>query len=152
MKKQTNSPMDAVSNIESYLEELVAKFPKMSEKLGEIIVSIAPWLTILSLIMLVPAILAIFGMGDFFGPLTMMSGVSYGYSIVISSIGSIVTFILYAMALSGLFKRQNSAWTKMFWAYLVSLIVNLLNFELGNLIIGGLVGAYVLFSVKKYYK
>lgn len=151
MNKQMNSTKATLSSIEKYLEELVAKFPKMPDKGAGIVVSIAPWLTVLSLIMLVPVILALFGMSAFV-PFTMMAGVSYGYGVIVSGIGSVIIFILYATALSGLFNRQKAAWDKLFLAYLVGLAMDVINFQLGSLIIGGAVGAYILFSVKKYYK
>jgi len=152
MKNQTSSPKDILANIESYLEELVEKFPKMSDKAAEIIVSISPWGAILGITMLIPVVLTLFGLNAFLSPFAMMSSVGFGFSMITSSIGSIALIILYGMAIPGLFKRQKSAWEKMFWAYLIGLIVNIINFEIVGFIIGGLVGAYILFSVKKYYK
>lgn len=152
MKNQTSSPKDILANIESYLEELVEKFPKMSDKAAEIIVSISPYGAILGLIILIPAVLALFGMSAFLSPFAMMAGAGFGFSMITSSISSIALIILYGMAIPGLFKRQKSAWEKIYWAYLVGLVINIINFEVVGFIIGGLVGAYILFSVKKYYK
>jgi hypothetical protein len=152
MKNQTSSPKDILASIESYLEELVEKFPKMSDKVSEIIVSISPWGAILGIIMLVPVVLALFGLSAFLSPFAMMAGAGVGFSMITASISSIILIVLYGMAIPGLFKRQKAAWDKMYWAYLIGLVVNIVNFEVVGFVIGGLVGAYVLFSVKKYYK
>jgi hypothetical protein len=64
---------------------------------------------------------------------------------------SIVSLILEAMALSGLFKRQRKGWEFLFYAELVGVLITLFSLTIGG-IIGLIIGFYILFQVRSYYK
>ena len=60
--------------------------------------------------------------------------------------------LLEALAIPGLFSQSKKAWNLLFWSALVGIIQNVLSFNIGGLVIGGLLSLYFLFQVKEYYK
>ena len=63
-----------------------------------------------------------------------------------------VMIVLQGLAIPGLFSRSKKAWTLLYWAVLVGVVQNIVSFNVGGLIIGGLISMYFLFQVKEYYK
>lgn len=62
-----------------------------------------------------------------------------------------VAFVLEVLAMPGLFTRKKYAWTLVMYASLLSVVESLIHFSVGG-IIGGIIGLYILFQVKEYYK
>jgi hypothetical protein len=104
------------------------------------------------LVISLPAILAIFGLGAILMPASYLAGVGVGFNYTLAMIVLAVALVLEALAIPGLFKRQLSAWKLVFYATLISAASSLLQFNLVGLLIGTLLSWYVLFQVKSYYK
>jgi len=85
-------------------------------------------------------------------PLGYLGGLRAGATFSLTMVFTVVTLVLELIALPGLFKRSKSGWNFIFYASLVGIIQSVVSFSLGGLIIGGLVGLYVLFQVREYYK
>jgi hypothetical protein len=141
----------SLSQLEKTLEGYFKKAPALPAGLKELIVKFAPWLILISLILLLPAILAALGLSALFLPASYLGGVGFGLNYTIAMIISIGTIILEVMALPGLFKRQLSAWRLVFYATLVSALASLIQLNLVGLIVGTAIGLYLLFQVKSYY-
>lgn len=128
------------------------KAPALPKDIKEIIVKLSPYLVALMLILSLPAILAVLGISAFFMPVSYGFGLHYGFNYTLGIIFLVISVVISALALPGLFKRAQSAWRLMFYSSLVSLVQNLVSFNWGALIIGGLVSFYILFQVREYYK
>jgi len=102
--------------------------------------------------MALPALLAIVGIGAIAMPFAYLGGMHAGFSYTVSMIFTAVVLVLEALALPGLFKKTKSGWRLLFYAILVSAVQSLITFNLGGLIIGTILGLYILFQVKEYYK
>ena len=143
----------AITKLEKQLElYLVDKAPSIPKEWKELIVKIAPWLSVIMVVVAVPAALAIFGLAAMFSPFAYMAGVGYGTGFTFSWIFTLAIMVLEILAIPGLFKRTKSAWYLLFYATLLGAVQNLVIFNLGGLIIGTLLGLYILFQVKEYYK
>lgn len=144
----------ALSQLENTLEEYLVKKAPFTLPTGvkDFIVMIAPWFTLVGLILAIPAILMVFGLGAIVAPMAFLGGVKAGTTFTVSIAISIVALVLNALALPGLFKRTKSGWNFVFYSSLVGVISNIVTFSIGGLIIGSLLGLYVLFQVKEYYK
>ena len=59
---------------------------------------------------------------------------------------------MQAIALPGLFKRAKSSWDMLFYASVVSMIGNVISLNLVGVILGAVIGWYILFQVKALYK
>lgn len=142
-----------LGDLEKLLEEyLVKKAPALPDGIKEAIVKFGPYLALVLLLMALPVVLGAFGLGGFLLPVSYMAGVRFGLNYTISMIFTIIVMALELIALPGLFKRKISSWNLMFYATLVEAVHNLVLFNLGGLIIGTLLGLYILFQIKSYYK
>ncbi len=153
--KKTADLKSALSQLENVLEEyLVKKAPfQIPQNIKEIIVSLAPWLSLIGVVLAVPSILVLFGLGTAMMPLGyMMGGLRYGATFSISMIFTVIILLLEAIAIPGLFKKARAGWNFMYYATLVGVVQNLIVFNIGGLIIGSLIGFYILFQVKELYK
>ena len=138
-----------MKQLETALANLFAKAPNLPAGLTRALVVLAPWLTLLGLLVTLPAILALIGIGGVSLPFMAMSGYagSYGLAVVFS----VAMFILYALALKPLFSRSLTGWTFLFYAVLLSGLQSLAMGNLGGLIIGLAIGLYLLFQMRPYY-
>lgn len=137
------------TNLDLYL---VKKAPSIPAGLKETIVKFAPWATLVILILTLPLVLAVFGLGAILAPFSFLGGVTAGTSYIVTIIFSAITLVLEAMAIPGLFKRSKKAWNLLYYAALIGGVQNLVSFNVGGLLIGTLLSLYILFQVREYYK
>lgn len=156
MAKTANSGdlKSGLGGLESTLEVyFVDKAPfKLPAGVKEFIVKWGPWITLILLIISLPALLLAFGLGALVAPFAFLGGLKSGVSYGVGMIFSVVVLVVEALALPGLFRRKLSGWRLMFYASLIGAIENLITFNLGGLVIGTLLSFYVLFQIKSYYK
>ncbi len=103
------------------------------------------------MVMLLPIILIALGLSAVVLPFSYLGGLHTGFSSTLGFIFAFGMIILEFMALPGLFKRQEKGWRLMFYSTLLSLVQQLLSFNLGGLVIGGAISLYILFQVKSKY-
>ena len=162
MAKTTSDKADfggAFKNLEGTLEEyLVKKAPfQLPENVKEIIVKFAPYLAILGVVMGIPGVIALLGAGTILAPLGFVGGMMtgrpfLGIGFIINVLFLGVAVLLEALAIPGLFSRSKKAWTFLYWSALVGVVQNVISFNIGGLVIGGLISMYFLFQIKEYYK
>ena len=127
------------------------KAPQMPTGLKEFLVKVAPYLSVLGVLLIIPAILILLGLSSRFGGLPYAAyGVGYG-GFGITAIFSIILVVLYILAIPGLFKRSPSGWNFMFYAVLVGAVQNLLSYNLIGLLVGLAISFYILFQIRSYY-
>ncbi len=144
--------------LEVILEEYLGKkAPQLPKAWKDALVKFAPYLVIIGVVVGVLGFLALLGLGTFLVPLGTIGGMmtgqpffGFGYILNILFLGAIV--LLEGLAISGLFSRSKKAWNFLYWSALVGVVQNVLSFNIGGLIIGGLLSLYFLFQVKEYYK
>ncbi len=156
VKKETNKKatgfVEMVNNLEKKLDEFFTKKVwQLPKKVREVIVKIAPYLVILSLIVTIPMVLALLGF-SMLTPFYFMRGMHFGLTYSLSILFLLVGAILAVIIIPGLFKREKRVWKIMFWMSLINAVGALLSMDLGKLIIGTGLSWYVLFQVKEYYK
>lgn len=147
-----------LGKLEITLEEYLGKkAPQLPKGWKEIIVKFAPYLVIIGVVSGVLSFLALLGLGTFLVPLGTIGGMmtgrpflGFGYILNIVFLGAII--LLEGLAIPGLFSRSKKAWTFLYWSALVGIVQNIVSFNVGGLIIGGLLSLYFLFQVKEYYK
>lgn len=127
------------------------KAPQLPEGVRNFIVMIAPWFVLISVILSIPALLALLGISSFVMPTYGMMGYAVGPMWTVSMVLLAATVVLEALALPGLFKKSKSGWNLIFYSILVSLLSNLVTLNLLGFLIGGLISFYILFQIKSYY-
>ncbi len=152
---KTGAASDAkniLAQLEAILDEyMVTKAPFTIPANGkELIVKIVPYLLILSAIIAVPVILAGIGLSAFLAPFAMLAG-HVGIAAFISLIFAAISLVIDIMAIPGLFGRTKKGWRLTYYATVVSLVGNVLSFNIIGGIIGAIIGWFILFQVKDKY-
>ncbi len=151
--EKKNDWKSMLNDLENKLEEFFTKkMPSFPDKAKEIIVKYGPYFILVMMFLTIPAILTILGLGAMFTPFALMGGVGFGIISIMSLLFLIGMIALQIVALPALFKRQLKGWKILFYLSLISAVSNIINFDLGSLIIGTGISWYVLFQVKSYYK
>jgi hypothetical protein len=133
---------------------LVKKAPALPKNIKEILVKFAPWISVVMVIVGLPAVLALFGLG------AMMYSIPYtaygmyraggGFSFAVLFL--VGTLALQALSVPGLMKRKMMGWNFLYWGVWLNAIYSLLNYQIMSLVVGTLISLYLLFQVKSYYK
>lgn len=147
----------ALNQLETMLDEYLGKkAPVMPENIKETLVSFAPYFAIIGIVISLPALFALLGIGAMMGPFSAFLGasymMSYGITYYVGIIGIIISSVMEALAIQGLFKRSMSAWKLMYYASLITFVATILQGNLSSALVGGLIGLYILFQVKGMYK
>ena len=150
------SSKNVMTQLEDTLDEYFGKkAPALPQNIKEILVKIAPYLVIISLIFTIPAILALIGLGSFVSTLAPMGGAQAVAGVPTMWVGILLLIpvaILEAMAVPGLFSRKITAWRFIFWAEIISVISSLVQINIVGALISAVIGFYLLFQVKALYK
>ncbi|NMB84038.1 chromate transporter [Candidatus Roizmanbacteria bacterium] len=161
MKNTKSQPTDlksVFSQLEGTLSEYLGKkAPSLPDNWKEIIVKFAPWLAIIGVVFGIPAVLALLSFGTAVVPLGTIGGVVagrpfVGINYIVATVFLVINVILEALAIPGLFSRAKKAWYLMYYASLISVISNIIDFNLPGLVIGNVLSLYLLFQVREYYK
>lgn len=151
----TNPISEQLTSLEGTLNEYFGKkAPAMPDGIKDFLVTIAPYLSILGILFAIPALIAWVGLIGFGGaliPAATMGAISLP-PIILSLVLAIPPLVLQIMAIPGLFSRSEKAWRFLFWAQLITIISQAVQLNLLGLIVGTVIGFYVLFQVKDRYK
>jgi hypothetical protein len=131
------------------------KAPAMPANVKELLVKFAPWVTLLILLITLPAVLIALGLGALAAPLAFLIGpgygVTYGVTYTISMVIIGLSVLLEALSVPGLFQRSRQGWRYAYYATLVSVVGNLIGMNITGAIVSALVGFYILFQIRSYY-
>ncbi len=134
------------------MEEWFNKAPSLPTNAKEVIVKITP---ILSLVFGILGILgALGGLGALtaFSPFAMMGGYGYYGGGFIAAAIWLVSSVLLLMSYPDTKNRKLKGWNMLFWSEVVNLVGSLVAMSIVSGIIGALIGFYLLFQIKSYYK
>ena len=141
-----------LGQIEHFLDlYLGQKAPQIPAIWRERLVTVIPWISLIIFVLTLPTILFLLGIGAAFLPAAMVYGHSAGIGFTISMILLGLSLLLQLLSLPGLFKRTHAGWRFAYFAELVSILSSIIYFSIGG-IIGSIVGLWILFQIKSYYK
>ena len=109
-----------------------------------------PIVSLILLLLSLPAILIFLGIGAFMVPASYMAGVGGGVGYTVSMILTTVSLVLGVLALPGLFNRKRGGWVLSYYAQLVSIVAGVLTINILGIIFG-LLFLMLLFQVREYY-
>jgi hypothetical protein len=141
----TQAPKDLIGFLDFYL---VKKAPfQIPDGAKEWIVKWGPWISLVILILLLPALLFALGLSAFFLPFAGVAapGLAFAWIFLVVELGLIVA------SLPGLFARKIGGWRLAFYARLASIVYGLLSYAIIGAIVGGLISLYVLFQIREKY-
>lgn len=130
-------------------------------KAKEVIVKIAPWVTLVVILLSLPAIFAVFTINSYVNSVYssyIMASVGTMYYVAIAVL--VVQVVVMALSIAPLMKHKRSGWLLVFYSSTISVVYSIISsfsygFSIGTLVMG-LVGAaisyYIIFQVRSYYK
>ncbi len=127
---------------------LLKRAPSIPDQVREVIALIVPWLVIIGVVFSVPLFASFLGIG-WFGS---VSGFSYSFINVISTVLGMVTVVLQACGIPGLLRRDRVGWQWLFAAGIVSLISVPFAVSPFFSLIGVSIGLYLLFQIKPLFR
>ena len=133
-------------------EYLVKKAPALPKNIKDVLVKFAPWVSIITLVLALPAVLAVLGMGGLVSGMMWATNYGYGGGYWLATVVLIVSLVLQGLAIPGLFARTKNGWDMSFYATLVGAVHNLVTGSWVSLIVGTLLSWYFLFQIRSYYK
>lgn len=138
------------------LEDAYAKAPALPANIRELIVSIAPWLSLIFGVLMVLTGVGGLGLFTALSPITAMyGGVGYSAFLMVSSVVIIVQGVLMLLAFSPLKKRLVRGWNLLFWSEILAVVGSVVSLRVGS-VVGAVIGAaisfYFLFQMRSYYK
>lgn len=129
------------------LEKWFKQVPSLPENIREVLVKIAP---ILSLVFGILGVIV--GLGALgLSPVAILGGINASFIVLVTGIVSIVASVLMLMAYPKLAKRQYKGWELLFWSEVVGVVSAVLTLSIGS-VLGVIIGFYLLFQIKSYYK
>ena len=147
MATEAQAPKDPMGFLDYYL---VKKAPiQIPDNIREIIVTYGPWITVILLVLSLPALFVLFGLGV--GLLPFGSPV-YAAGFGLQTLLFCLQLILEAASLPGLFARKMTGWTLMFYSQAVGLLLSLMYGGIVSAIIVGIIVFYVMFQVRGKYR
>jgi hypothetical protein len=159
MAESAGAPKDLIGFLDYYF---VNKAPFQIPQAGrEWLAQFGPWFVVVMLVLSLPAVLLLLGVGSTWPPVgfggfrwNYFSTNGWGYTNVywLWLIGVVVPFVLLALSLPGLFARKMSGWRLAFYAELINLIAGVVMLDIVGALIGGLIWFYVLFQIRPLYK
>jgi hypothetical protein len=153
MTKNNNDWKSYCVKLEDFLNLYFGqKAPALPDNIKEFIVKYGPYISLVLMVLSLPAILLAFGITSIAAPFSYLGGIRTGLSFSIGALLSLTVIVLEIMALPGLFKRRLSSWRLMYYSSLLSALQSFLAVNLGNLIIGAVISFYFLFQIRSLYK
>lgn len=130
------------------LEELFKKAPALPSSAKDVLVKIAPWI---ALIFGILGILVGIGAAGI-SPLALFGGVGASMTVLISGVLLLVSSVLMLIAFPKLKAMKFEGWRLIFWANAISIVSTIVTLDIVGAVVSFLVGFYILFQIKSYYK
>jgi len=145
MTPSDQAPRDLVGFLDFYL---VQRAPfQIPAEIRELLVKFGPWIAVVLLVLSVPGLLLVLGLGTVLLPF----GVGYDSGFGFHAVAFLAQIALLVFALPGLFTRKQSAWKLLLYSQLIGIAASLLAGNLIWAIVGGLIGLYLLFQIRMLY-
>jgi hypothetical protein len=109
-----------------------------------------PIVSLILLLLTLPAILLFLGIGTALLPVSFVGGIGSGIGYTISMVLTVIGLVLSLLALPGLFNRKRSGWVLSYYAQLLSIVTSIFSFSLLGILLG-LLFLMLLFQVRDYY-
>lgn len=143
-------------NMDSWMktmEDWFAKLPPLPANVKDILVKVMPWLALVFGILGVLAAIAATGLMAALSPVMVLGGgVGVATGGVIGALLAVVGSVLMLASFPGLKNMKIAGWKLAFWSQAVGVVSSVVALNLVGALISALVGFYLLFQIKSYYK
>jgi hypothetical protein len=140
--------------LEKELEPIFKKsLPSFPENIKDVIVQLAPWLSLLGAIIGVLTTITFLG-ASFFNSVFRLSSATFrdfGWSMWLGLFSLLAIIFLCATSYKPLQNGERKGWNNMYWLSLIMFCLNILGGHYLNGIISAFLGFWVLFQVRERY-
>ncbi len=138
------------------MEQWFSKFPALPKNATEILVKIMPYIALIFGILGIVGAVGGLGILTATSPLAFMGGKesvsAYGTGFI-ASLFYLGASVLLLAAYPGIKAKKMQGWKLLFWSETVSLVGGVVGLtSLLSVVVGALIGFYILFQIKSYYK
>ncbi len=140
-----------MKELDKFLSGLFGKLPNLPASVQASIVKIAPYLAVIGVVLSLPAILALLGLGALAGPILRAGGGWGAYGGTLALVFSILNVVLLGLSIRGLFARLTVGWRFVYYNALVGAVYSILRMDLFGLVIGTGIYLYLLFQIRSHY-
>lgn len=134
------------------MEEWFMKLPSLPKSATDVLVKITPWIALIFGVLGILAGLAGLGILTALSPFVLMgNGLSGTATSLLTAVLAIVSSALLLAAFPGTKAMKMNGWNLLFWSEVVSAISSILLISVSG-VIGALIGFYLLYQIKRYYK
>lgn len=140
-------------NWQDVMEEWFMKLPSLPKSWREVLVKISPWVALVFGVLGVLVGLGGLGILSVLSPLMLLgSGLSNTTGSLVSVAISLVGSVLMLVAFPGLKARKMQGWTMLFWSEVAAFVASLVALSIVGGLISAVIGFYLLYQIKSYYK
>ena len=142
------------SGIMGSLEDIFGKkAPQLPKGAKDFLVKYAPIFAIIGVVIYALGILALLGIGAVATPFAAAVGATGFFTGVLFGVVTLgIEGGLLLLAIPGLKKRSMQGWNLLFYSEVVSIVANVLQINILSAVISFVVGFYILFQIRSYYK
>lgn len=134
------------------MEEWFMKLPPIPKGGREAIVKITPWIALIFGILGILGGLAGLGILTAFSPfLFLSSGLSGAAGSLVGAVLGVVSSVLLLAAYPGTKNRKMQGWKLLFWSEAVDVVAAVISFSITGVVVA-LIGFYLLYQIKSYYR
>lgn len=142
----------STDSIITTVEGWFAKLPNLPKDARGLLVKITPWFALIFGVLGILGGIAGLGLLTAFSGFALIGGAGQALgSGLIASILLLVSSALLLAAFPGTNARRMQGWKLLFWSEAVSLVSAVLGFSVSGIIFS-LIGFYIIFQIKSYYK
>lgn len=134
-------------------QEWFSKFPPLPANAKDILTKIAPWFALIFGILGVLGSVAAAGFLTALSPFVALGGgVGYATGGIVGALLMVVASVMLILAYPGLRDHKTAGWKYAFWSQTVNIIGSVIALNLLGAVISAIIGYYLLFQIKSYYK
>lgn len=142
------------------IDKYVKKVPALPANIKELLVQFAPWVAILSIVVAIPALLAVLDTGSYYGTYGMMGNyrtrgsyfANWGIRYTLMVAFLIANLVLRGLSIKGLFAKSIKGWNFLCYSILLYFVYAIFTFDIIGGIISTAISLYLIFQIRKSYK
>ncbi len=146
--------MAAKNTIDGYIDSVgdyFKKLPELPRGGREFFVMVLPWIALIFGILGVLSAISSFGLFSYFAPGMYWGGADVVGRGMLSVVLALVSSVLLLMAFKGTKEKKAQGWKLFYYSEVVMLVSNIILFSVGGIIMT-LLGFYILYQIRSYYK
>ena len=137
--------------LEKEMQDLFAKFPAFPPELVNLLVKIVPWLALLGGVFGLLGLLSLAKLEGMYAGYLGVAAYGSSWQYYVSIIGGAIAAVIDLLAFTPLRAKRKRGWDLLFYAFLLSLALQLVTLSFISAIVGFLLGGWILFQIRPQY-